>query len=102
MSTDERTVNIVNNRNNLTVVCGDVESHCILNYESNKTLKNVIFELNTTTNFSLKGIESSSTRLLEISPYLNSTQFIWYFNNTGMLLMQSEGFLLHTKKRTLL
>ena len=87
MLTDERTVNVVNDSNNLTVVCGDVDSHCILNYESNKTLKYVIFEPNTTMNFSLKRVESFSTRLLEISTYFNSTQFVWYLNNTGMLLM---------------
>ena len=32
----ERTVNVVKNSNNLTVICGDVDSHCIPNYESNR------------------------------------------------------------------
>ena len=83
--TDERSINVVKNSNDLTVVCGDVESHCILNYESNKTLKYVIFEPNTSTKmFSLEGNVISSVRLLEISTYFNSTQFVWDFNNTGM------------------
>ena len=83
MLTDERTVNVVKNSNNLTVVCGDVDSHCILNYESNKTLNSVIFEPNTTTNFSLEG-NNFSLRLLEISTYYNSAQFVWTLNNKGI------------------
>ena len=83
MLTDERTVNVVKNSNNLTVVCGDVDSHCILNYESNNTSNSVIFEPNTTTNFSLEG-NNFSLRLLEISTYYNSAQFVWTLNNKGI------------------
>ena len=69
MLTDERTVSVaMNNSNYLTVDCGDVDSHCILNYESNKTLNSVIFEPNTTMDISLEE-NNYSLRLLEISTF---------------------------------
>ena len=75
---DEKSVNIItNNSNQFTVVCKDLDSDCLLSYESNKIISFLTFEPNTTTSISLEETDLSSARLLEISTFLNYTLIMW-------------------------
>jgi len=73
-----------NDSNQLTVVCGDLDSDCILSFKSNQILKYVNFEPNTTSTLSFEEKYFSSASFIEISSYLNSTQFVWVLNYSGM------------------
>ena len=75
--TDKEDVIIINNGSNqLTIVCGHVDSECFLSYESNKIISYLTFKLNTTTIVSLYN-NLSSAGLFEISTSLNNTQLVW-------------------------
>ena len=84
MLTDEKMFNLVRMTNSKwTVICGDLDSLCLLSYESNKVLKHFTFESNTTTTVSIK---ESEFRFVEISAYIESTRLVWDLSYTGMLL----------------
>ena len=82
---DEKVFNVVRKTsdNKWTVACGDLDSICLLSYESNKVLKHFTFEPNTTTTVSIK---ESEFRFVEISAYIESTRLVWDLSYTGMLL----------------
>ena len=78
LSIDENAVNIITNSSNqFTVVCGDLNSGCLLSYESNKIISYLTFEPNTITSISIEVNDFSSARLLEISTFLNYTLIMW-------------------------
>jgi len=82
--TDESTIDVVRNEgNHFTVVCGNLDSDCLLSYEFNKTLKFTNIKPNTTTIFSLGGNDIFSASFIEISAYVNSTQLVWELYNPG-------------------
>jgi len=75
----EATMDVVrNNSNQLTVVCGDLESDCFMSYESNNWISYMNFQPNTTTSVFLDEIKFSSVNYnIEISAYINSTHIVW-------------------------
>ena len=93
MLTDEKMFNLVRMTNSKwTIICGDLDSLCLLSYESNMVLKHFTFEPNTTTTVSIK---DSEFRFVEISAYIESTlQLVWDLSYTGMLIYDSSHELL--------